>query len=103
MELLKNIFIVTLAIISLSFLSGCKDKFQEGYESGYADGTNATEQRLKKEYEEKISDLERKSRNSFSVTSTSVCGGGVNLNGKYYSGGKTGCVRVYSDGRVEKY
>lgn len=94
------IFMILVTIV----LTGCKDKFQEGYESGYADGVNATEQRLKKEYEEKISDLERKSRNSFSVTSTSVCGGGgVNLNGKHYSGGKTGCVRAYSDGRVEKY
>jgi hypothetical protein len=91
-------------IASLFILSGCKDKFQEGYQSGYIDGAYDTELKLKKEYEIKISELERKNQNSFSVTSTEVCGGsGVNLNGKHYSGGKTGCVRVYSNGRVERY
>jgi hypothetical protein len=38
------------------------------------------------------------------VSSTAACGGnGITLNGKHYSGGKTGCVKVYSDGRVERY
>ena len=100
-----KIKLITLILLmtSLVTLSGCKDKFDEGYQSGYINGVYDTEQRLKKEHEEKISELERKNRNSYSVTSTEVCGGGVNLNGKYYSGGKTGCVRVYSNGRVEKY
>ncbi len=93
-------------IVMLSFiflLSGCKDKYQEGYQSGYVDGVIQTENRLKKEYEEKLQDQKITNR-SFSVYSTEVCGGGgVNVNQKHYEGGKTGCVRVYSDGRVERY
>ena len=101
---MKNLISILICVFLIFSLSGCKDKYQEGYQSGYIDGVYDTEKKLKKEYEEKISELERKKQNSFSVSSTSVCGGGgVNLNGKHYSGGKTGCVRVYSDGRVEKY
>jgi hypothetical protein len=99
-----NRFISTFFFVApLILLSGCKDKYQEGYQSGYIDGANATEQKLKLQYEDKLSELELRNNNYFSVTSTEVCGGGVNLNGKYYSGGKTGCVRVYSNGKVEKY
>lgn len=93
-----------ITILSLTFLLfGCKDKYQEGYQSGYVDGVIQTENRLKKEYEEKLQDQKVRNR-SFSVYSTEVCGGGgVNVNQKHYEGGKTGCVRVYSDGRVERY
>lgn len=84
-------------------LLGCKDKYQEGYQIGYSDGVRSMESKLE-ESEKKLQDEKRKSQYSFSSVSTEVCGGtGVNLNGKHYSGGKTGCVRVYSDGRVEKY
>lgn len=82
-------------ILSL-ILYGCKDRYKEGYDIGYSDGVAITENRLKNEYEEK--------NNRLSVTSTEVCGGGgVNVNNKHYAGGKTGCVRVYSDGRVVRY
>ena len=95
-----------LLFISLFFpiiLSGCKDKYQEGYQIGYSDGVRSMESKLE-ESEKKLQDEKRKSQYSYSSVSTEVCGGtGVNLNGKHHSGGKTGCVRVYSDGRVEKY
>lgn len=90
-------------LISLLVLVGCKDKYQEGYQVGYSDGVRSMESKLK-ESEDKLNSLQRESINSYSSVTTEVCGGnGVNSNGKYYSGGKTGCVRVYSDGRVERY
>jgi hypothetical protein len=85
------------------FLIACKDKYNEGYQTGFNEGVIATEQRLKNEYEEKIKKIENSNR-ELSVTSTSVCGGGgVNVGGKHYEGGKTGCVKVYSDGRIVRY
>lgn len=91
------IFIIVLA------LYGCKDRYQDGYDAGYATGVSSAEARLKSEYEEKLRNYEDKT-NRLSVTSTEVCGGGgVNVNNKHYPGGKTGCVRAYSDGRVVRY
>ena len=89
----------------LLLLTGCEDKYQEGYQQGYSEGASFAENKLNKECDEKLSKQERDSTtSSYSATSTEVCGGGgVNLNGKHYSGGKTGCVRAYSDGRVERY
>ena len=87
-------------------LVGCEDKYQKGYETGYLEGVSITEKRLNELIqlqEEKIYRLERQSNYSSGVSSTSVCGGGVEVNGKHHSAGKTGCVRVYSDGRIEKY
>ena len=91
-------------LISLSLLIvGCKDKYQEGYQVGFSEGVMATEAKLRQEYEEKIKRIEESNR-QYSVTSTSVCGGGgVNVSGKHYEGGKTGCVKVYSDGRIVRY
>lgn len=94
-------FVVIFFVILI--LGGCKDRYQEGYVAGYSDGVLQTENRLKNEYEEKFRNLDDKS-SRLSVTSTEVCGGsGVNVNNKHYPGGKTGCVRVYSDGRVVRY
>ena len=91
----------------LIFLTGCEDKYQKGYETGYLEGVSVTEKKLKEIIElqeEKIRRQERQSTYSPGVSSTSVCGGGgVEVNGKHHSAGKTGCVRVYSDGRIEKY
>jgi hypothetical protein len=91
----------------LIFLAGCEDKYQKGYETGYLEGVSVTEKKLNELIqlqEEKIYRLERRSNYSSGVSSTSVCGGGgVEVNGKHHSAGKTGCVRVYSDGRIEKY
>ena len=89
----------------LFLLTGCEDKYQEGYQQGYSEGASFAENKMNKECDEKLSKQEHDATSSsYSVTSTEVCGGGgVNLNGKHYSGGKTGCVRAFSDGRVEKY
>lgn len=91
-------------------LIGCDYRFQDGYDQGYAKGYTAGLQEASelaaKRCDERVDALAnscRSARYSSSV-STQVCGGdGVTLNGKHYPGGKTGCVRVYSDGRVERF
>lgn len=103
---MKPIFYAIFLV--LAFLSGCSDKYEEGFQAGYAQGAKDAETRVRADFEQKLEALEREkssSNSSYSATtSTEVCGGaGVNLNGKHYSGGKTGCVKVFSDGRVEKY
>lgn len=100
-EMKTKILLVGLLFV----ITGCDDRYQEGYQNGYSDGASFTENRLNKDCEDKLSKQERESRaSSYSMTSTEVCGGGgINLNGKHYTGGKTGCVRAYSDGRVERY
>lgn len=95
-------------LIFIAALVGCADKYQEGFQVGYAQGSADAETRVRADFEQKIEALERQKASNYSsysaTTSTEVCGGaGVNLNGRHYSGGKTGCVRVLSDGRVEKY
>lgn len=101
--------ILTALLLPIAiFSTGCTDKYKEGYDEGYAAGVEITKRQLQDEFDRKVAQIERDSRYSSSsyssVTSTEVCGGsGVNLNGKHYSGGKTGCVRVHSDGKVEKY
>ncbi len=97
-----------ICILGLTFLPACSDKYEEGFQVGYAQGARDAEVKVRAELEQKINALEREKSSSTSsyssTTSTEVCGGsGVNLNGKHYSGGKTGCVKVFSDGRVEKY
>lgn len=78
-----------------------------GYVAGYDYGVAVTEKRLNDLIElqaEKIRRLESQSTTYSGAYSTEVCGGnGVNVNNKHHSAGKTGCVRVYSDGRIEKY
>ena len=100
---MKNILITLVFLL----LSGCEDQYQKGYTAGYAIGVSITQNKLNEVIEtqaEKIKALERPSRPSLSGYSTEVCGGGgVHANGIHHSAGKTGCVRVFSDGRVEKY
>lgn len=78
-----------------------------GYVEGYDYGVAVTEKRLNDLIElqaEKIRRLERQGTTYSGTYSTEVCGGnGVDVNGKHHGPGKTGCVRVYSDGRIEKY
>jgi hypothetical protein len=95
--------IAVLFAIVLSY-----EKVQDsGYVAGYNDGIAVTEKRLNELIElqaEKIRRLEKQGATSSGVYSTEVCGGnGVDVNGKHHSAGKTGCVRVFSDGRIEKY
>lgn len=97
-----------LALCVFLFLSGCGDRYQEGHDAGFLDGFNAGSRSAHESCEQKIENAkdmcEQYSRPTFSTYSTEVCGGsGTNVNGKFYSAGKTGCVRVYSDGRVERY
>jgi hypothetical protein len=103
---MKILLITTCAVLTLT-LSGCKDKYKEGFDDGFVQGTASTEARLRKEMDEKIETLKRESERStynYGGLSTGVCGGGgVTVNGKHHSPGKTGCVRVHSDGRIEKY
>jgi len=100
---------IILLLVFVLLFSGCEDKYQkgyaEGYQRGYSEGASDTENRLNKEFDEKLSkQVLDELTTSYSVRATEVCGGGgVNVNGKHYSAGKTGCVRVYSDGRIEKY
>ncbi|WP_138514569.1 hypothetical protein [Rhodoferax bucti] len=101
-----RILVIMLAAV---VLVACGDKYKDGYQDGYAQGSHDAEVRVRADYEQQLSriqgELSSKSSSSYSAsTQSEVCGGsGVNFNGKHYSGGKTGCVRVLSDGRVERY
>jgi hypothetical protein len=99
--------IFTLSIISTF---GCKDQYQEGYNAGYAEGFSQAKVGVEKRCEERLEEEKNscRSRSNSSTYSggysTEVCGGGgVTANGKNYEGGKTGCVRVFDDGRVIRY
>ena len=88
-------------------LTGCADRYQEGYTAGYEAGAAAARAREVAQCEEKQREQERQ-RTLFespsAAVTTEVCGGaGVNVNGRHVSGGKSGCVRVFDDGRVERY
>jgi hypothetical protein len=100
---MKRLLFISIVIL----LAGCEDKYQKGYEAGYAEGALVTKNRLNELIElqaEKIRRLDGQSTSYSSGYSTEVCGGnGVDVNGKHHSAGKTGCVRVFSDGRIEKY
>lgn len=56
-------------------LSGCSDKYQEGFDAGYLQGEANAETRLKFEYEQRIMELQRAQAPELSVASTSSCGG----------------------------
>jgi len=93
---------------ALLLLSGCRDRYQEGHDAGFIDGFIAGSKSSDESCEQKIENAkemcEQNSRPSFSSYSTEVCGGsGTSVNGKFYPAGKTGCVRVFTDGRVERY
>ena len=101
--MLRKIFMLWLVIFTIA---GCKDRYDEGYASGYVDGSAAGEkigfEKAMDQRDAESSAIE--SYASSSYVTTEVCGGsGVNVNGKHYAGGKTGCVRVFSDGKVQRY
>ncbi|MFZ2738406.1 MAG: hypothetical protein WBI20_06570 [Burkholderiaceae bacterium] len=107
---LKRALVFGLLSTGVFSIVGCKDRYQEGYDLGYAEGFSQAKIGVEKRCEERL-DEEKKSCRDRSYSSayssgysTEVCGGaGVTANGKHYDGGKTGCVRVYSDGRVVRY
>lgn len=104
-QMIKSTKIITPLLMALT-LSSCSDRFDEGYRNGYAIGYSAGERAGMEQASKKAEEERRYSYEppSYSGSSTEVCGGGgVNVNGKHYSAGKTGCVRVMSDGTVKRY
>lgn len=107
---MRNVPAKFLIPIFLLMLYGCKDRYEEGFQEGFADGFDQATAIANGICSEKI-EVEKQSCSSkgrqdsfLGGYSTEVCGGGgVNVGGKFYSGGKKGCVRVFSDGRVERY
>lgn len=99
---------LVLVISSLIFV-GCTDRYEEGFQKGFADGFEQATAIQNTICSEKIDEQKRfcGATSEFSSGSggysTEVCGGGANVNGEHHKGGKTGCVRVFSDGRVERY
>lgn len=100
---------IRLLIVCLAAtLVACKDRFDEGYAAGYAEASAAVRKTVEEQCETKVRSCERAASSytppSFSSVTTEVCGGGgVTFNGKHYKPGKTGCVRVFSDGRVQRW
>ncbi len=101
--------IYPVILLSALFITSCKDRYKEGYDAGYEEGFSQAsivgEKGCNERLKEEKGACSNKSYSSgySSEYSTAVCGGGVNVNGKHYDGGKTGCVRVYNDGRVVRY
>ena len=102
-------------LLLCSSLAACKnplkaarsESYSSGYDDGYAQGQKAG---YDAGYAQGHSEGEREGRYatlydySSAVTTVEVCGGGgTNVGKKYVPPGKTGCVRVYSDGRYERY
>ena len=108
MKIFSRQFFVLLVTLALF---GCADRYQEaydkGYQAGYVDGLNDEDKKCQARIEDErdfCSNRLNSLMSTPSVTSTEVCGGGgVNVNGRHYPGGKTGCVRVFSNGKVERY
>lgn len=101
--MIKSTKIIAPILMALT-LSSCSDRFDEGYRNGYASGYSAGEQAGIEKASKKAEEERRYSYEPSYGSSTEVCGGGgVNVNGKHYSAGKTGCVRVMSDGTVKRY
>jgi len=102
--------IIILIFLAAVLLQGCEDRYAEGYQDGYDEALAAAESRFKmkvaalEECEDEQSEAYYGGGASYRSVTTEVCGGaGVNLNGKHISPGKSGCVRVYSDGTIERY
>jgi hypothetical protein len=89
--------------VILGLLAGCRDRFEEGYRAGYADGMVYGVE-IAKERARAPTAVEQ-SKSEFPPTlTTEVCGGGgVTVDGKHYRPGKTGCARVMGDGTVQRY
>jgi len=103
-----------LACVLALCLSGCEDKYKTGYDAGFAAGyaqANVEGERRLAALRDELEAAKRQaalavysSQQSYSSVVTTVCGGdGLNLNGKHYAPGKTGCVRAFSDGSVQRY
>lgn len=97
-----------MTFVAAAFLlAACSDRYDEGYRLGYAAGRTDMLQ-VATQCEQRLQDERRRIDSALfdaePSVATTVCGGaGVNLNGKHIAPGKTGCVRVLSDGTVERY
>jgi hypothetical protein len=85
--------------------------YEEGRLAGYRNGLSEGRQEGRDEAMTEIKRITSSLRSNtggynLSSGSTETCssnGTTVNYNGKQYKGGKTGCVKVYYDGRVVRY
>lgn len=90
------------SLLLMSLLSGCNDRYEEGYAAGFQAAETAARVRESNSLVEQ--ERYREPASPASEVTTEVCGGfGVDFNGRHITGGKTGCVRVFSDGRVQRY
>lgn len=100
-----------LGAVALPLLVGCSGGYDDGYQAGFAAGFRSRDEEVAALREQGENCDSSGSSYSFGDSSaytgavvTEVCGGGgVNVGKKHYAPGKTGCVRVFSDGRVERY
>lgn len=101
----------TLVVAMSVFVLACGDGYQEAYDAGYDAGLaagklNAT--KAVKDPEACGPEPEASADAQPSWTSgplfTAVCGGaGVDVGSTHIEPGESGCVRVFGDGRVERY
>jgi hypothetical protein len=100
-----------LVVPVLVLVSGCGDRCKQAYDAGYkaglAAGTlNAT--KAAKGTDAFAPEMEASAAAQPNWTSgpvfTEVCGGaGVDVGSSHIEPGESGCVRVFSDGRIERY
>ena len=90
---LQNLFATSLIVVSFWSTNSMShsDSFEKAYQRGLAEGFKLAKEKCGED------------NSAYDYNSVEVCGGGVNLNGKYYPGGKTGCVSVDSSGNVRQY
>lgn len=95
-----------IIVVAAILLQGCDDRYAEGYQDGHDEALAEVERRIAEieEYEDEQSEASYGGGVNYRSVTTEVCGGGgVNVDGKHISPGKSGCVRVYSDGTTERY
>lgn len=101
----------SMMVLAVAISAGCSDRYDEGYWAGYA-AALAEAQPTTDGLKAALDQCETAKGDAYSTgagnilrsVTTQVCGGGgVTLNGNHVRPGKTGCVRVFSDGSVERY
>lgn len=100
-----------LVVTAVVFVSACGNGYQEAYEEGYEAGLAAGKLDAKKAV--KVPEVcEPESEASAAAAPnwtsgpafTEVCGGGgVDVGSTHIQPGESGCVRVFNDGRIERY
>lgn len=109
----RLMLVVLQVAISVS-AGGCGNRCSDAYDAGYAAGLAAGSSRDSEAAQEVQKAQERKpdlssgeqeaSGWNSGPTATEVCGGGgVDIGTEHIEPGDSGCVRVFSDGRIERY